>query len=98
MLKIQSRQKELQGVRKEVQNKAPLLQEHADSSNREGDEHELETKSKVKSLGQQHQEVTDKHGAGTMDSKPPPEIPRVAMWLPPFWAKRPAVWFAQPEA
>jgi hypothetical protein len=26
------------------------------------------------------------------------KISRVAMWLPPFWAKRPAVWFAQAEA
>jgi hypothetical protein len=26
------------------------------------------------------------------------EVSRVAVWLPPFWAERPAVWFAQAEA
>jgi hypothetical protein len=32
------------------------------------------------------------------DSSPPTEVSRVAMRLPPFWAERPAVWFAQAEA
>jgi hypothetical protein len=32
------------------------------------------------------------------DTSPPAEVSRVAMRLPPFWAKRPAVWFAQDEA
>jgi hypothetical protein len=32
------------------------------------------------------------------DSSPPAEVSRVAMQLPPFWAERPAVWFAQAEA
>jgi hypothetical protein len=32
------------------------------------------------------------------DSSPPAEVPRVAVRLPPFWAERPAVWFAQAEA
>jgi hypothetical protein len=34
----------------------------------------------------------------TADSSVPAEVSRVAMWLPPFWAKRPAVWFTQAEA
>jgi hypothetical protein len=34
----------------------------------------------------------------TADSSPPEEISRVAVRFPPFWAKRPAVWFAQAEA
>jgi hypothetical protein len=34
----------------------------------------------------------------TADSSPPAEVSRVAQRLPPFWAKRPAVWFAQAEA
>jgi hypothetical protein len=33
----------------------------------------------------------------TADSTPPAEISRVAMRLPPFWAERSAVWFAQAE-
>jgi hypothetical protein len=32
------------------------------------------------------------------DSSPPAEVSRVAVRLPPFWAERPAVWFAQAEA
>jgi hypothetical protein len=32
------------------------------------------------------------------ESSPPVEVSRVAMWLPPFWAERPAVWFAQAKA
>jgi hypothetical protein len=32
------------------------------------------------------------------DSSPPAEVSRVTVRLPPFWAKRPAVWFAQAEA
>jgi hypothetical protein len=32
------------------------------------------------------------------DSTPPAEISRVAMRIPPFWAERLAVWFAQAEA
>jgi hypothetical protein len=32
------------------------------------------------------------------DSAPPAEVSRVAVRLPPFWAERPAVWFAQAEA
>jgi hypothetical protein len=32
------------------------------------------------------------------DSSPPAEVSRVAVGLPPFWAQRPAVWFAQAEA
>jgi hypothetical protein len=32
------------------------------------------------------------------DSSPPAELWRVAVRLPPFWAERPAVWFAQAEA
>jgi hypothetical protein len=31
-------------------------------------------------------------------SSPPAEVSRVAVRLPPFWAERPAVWFAQAEA
>jgi hypothetical protein len=33
-----------------------------------------------------------------MDSSVPAEIFRVAVWLPPFWAKRPAMWFTQAGA
>jgi hypothetical protein len=33
-----------------------------------------------------------------MDGTQPAEISRVAVWLPSFWAERPAVWFAQAEA
>jgi hypothetical protein len=33
-----------------------------------------------------------------MDGTQPAEISRVAIRLPPFWAERPAVWFAQAEA
>jgi hypothetical protein len=32
------------------------------------------------------------------DSSPPAEVSRVAVRVPPFWAERPAVWFAQAEA
>jgi hypothetical protein len=32
------------------------------------------------------------------DRSLPAEVSRVAVPLPPFWAKRPAVWFAQAEA
>jgi hypothetical protein len=32
------------------------------------------------------------------DSSPPAEASSVAVRLPPFWAERPAVWFAQAEA
>jgi hypothetical protein len=32
------------------------------------------------------------------DGTQPAEISRVAVRLPPFWAERPAVWFAQAEA
>jgi hypothetical protein len=31
-------------------------------------------------------------------SSPPAEVPRVAVQLPPFWAKTPAVWLAQAKA
>jgi hypothetical protein len=34
----------------------------------------------------------------TADSSPPAEVSRVAVRLPPFWAERPALWFAQTEA
>jgi hypothetical protein len=34
----------------------------------------------------------------TVDSSIPAKVSRVAMRLPPFWAERPAVWFAQAEA
>jgi hypothetical protein len=34
----------------------------------------------------------------TTDNSPPAEVSRVAVRLPPFWAERPAVWFAQAEA
>jgi hypothetical protein len=34
----------------------------------------------------------------TADSTPPAKISRVAVRLPPFWAERPAMWFAQAEA
>jgi hypothetical protein len=34
----------------------------------------------------------------TTNSPMPAEISRVAVRLPPFWAERPAVWFAQAEA
>jgi hypothetical protein len=34
----------------------------------------------------------------TTESSVPAEISRVAVRLPPFWAERPAVWFAQAEA
>jgi hypothetical protein len=87
-----------QGAGKDAQNKAPLLQEHAASSNKEGDVINYRKESQVKSLGQQHQGVTDEHGTSTMDSKPPAEIPRVAVRLLPFWAEWPAMWFAQAEA
>jgi hypothetical protein len=33
-----------------------------------------------------------------MDNSAPAEVSRVAVRLPPFWAKRPAVWFVQAEA
>jgi hypothetical protein len=33
-----------------------------------------------------------------MDGSQPAEISRVAVRLPPFWAERPAVWFAQAQA
>jgi hypothetical protein len=32
------------------------------------------------------------------DISPPVEVFRVAMWLLPFWAERPAVWFTQAKA
>jgi hypothetical protein len=32
------------------------------------------------------------------ESSLPAEVLRVAVQLPPFWAERPAVWFAQAEA
>jgi hypothetical protein len=32
------------------------------------------------------------------DRSLPAEVSRVAVRLPPFWAERPAVWFAQAEA
>jgi hypothetical protein len=32
------------------------------------------------------------------DNAPLAEVSRVAVRLPPFWAERPAVWFAQAEA
>jgi hypothetical protein len=32
------------------------------------------------------------------DSSPPAEVSRVAVRLQPFWAERPAGWFAQAEA
>jgi hypothetical protein len=32
------------------------------------------------------------------DSSPPVEVSRVAVRLPPFWAERPAIWFAQAKA
>jgi hypothetical protein len=32
------------------------------------------------------------------DSSPPAEVSRVTVQLLPFWAERPAVWFAQAEA
>jgi hypothetical protein len=47
---------------------------------------------------QQHQNGTNEHSAGTTNSSTPAELSRVAMQLPPFWAKRPTVWFAQAEA
>jgi hypothetical protein len=31
------------------------------------------------------------------DSFQPAEVSRVTVWLPPFWAEWPAVWFAQAE-
>jgi hypothetical protein len=31
------------------------------------------------------------------DSSPPAEALRVALWLPLFWAKRPAMWSTQAE-
>jgi hypothetical protein len=34
----------------------------------------------------------------TTDNSAPAEVSRVAVRLPPFWAERPAVWFAQAEA
>jgi hypothetical protein len=34
----------------------------------------------------------------TTNSPMPTEISRVTVRLPPFWAERPAVWFAQAEA
>jgi hypothetical protein len=34
----------------------------------------------------------------TMDNSAPAEISTVAVRLPPFWAKRPAIWFAQAKA
>jgi hypothetical protein len=33
-----------------------------------------------------------------MDNVPPAEVSGVAVRLPPFWAKQPAVWFTQAEA
>jgi hypothetical protein len=46
----------------------------------------------------QEQNDTNQHGSGTTNSAIPAEISRVAMRLPPLWAERPAVWFAQAEA
>jgi hypothetical protein len=31
------------------------------------------------------------------DSSPPAKVSRVAVQLPPFWAERPAVWFAEAQ-
>jgi hypothetical protein len=47
---------------------------------------------------QQEQNDTNQHSFGTMNSAIPAEISRVAVWIPPFWAERPAMWFAQAEA
>ncbi|PNF14234.1 hypothetical protein B7P43_G12202 [Cryptotermes secundus] len=38
------------------------------------------------------------HYAGITSRPVPTETPRIAVRLPPFWAERPAVWFAQAEA
>jgi hypothetical protein len=43
-------------------------------------------------------EQQDQNGASTTNSSIPADISRVAVQLPPFWAERPAVWFAQVEA
>jgi hypothetical protein len=44
--------------------------------------------------------VCPRHYIGDPDGewRQPAEISRVAVRLPPFWAERPAVWFAQAEA
>jgi hypothetical protein len=47
---------------------------------------------------QQEQNDMNQHSFSTMNSVIPAEISRVAMRLPPFWAKRSAVWFVQAKA
>jgi hypothetical protein len=45
----------------------------------------------------QEQNDTNQHSFATTNSAIPAEISRVAVWLPPFWPERPAVWFTQAE-
>jgi hypothetical protein len=41
--------------------------------------------------------ISDPDVMEAADSSPPAELSRVAVRLPPFWADRPAMWFAQAE-
>jgi hypothetical protein len=47
---------------------------------------------------QQDQKETNQYDISITNSPVPTEISRIAVWLPPFWAERPAIWFAQSEA
>jgi hypothetical protein len=58
--------------------------------------------SRIEDLLQQYttqiQSLQEQLRNGTTNSPMPAEILRVAVRLPPFWAERPAVWFAEAEA
>jgi hypothetical protein len=44
------------------------------------------------------QQGTNGNDNGPMNNALPAEVPRPTVRLPPFWLKRPAVWFAQAKA